>query len=148
MIDLVAAAIIHCTVTNQSSLLKPREVTKITRVCNDYAKIVQSVWHKPRAILKVYLVDKLEPQYSKWAGYHATGGIIKVNVKLWYGLGYKDIYYPLTHEVAEATVMYNPSPDGSNEIADPIGQDYFIMNGIKVSQFLTPDGTEFKENEN
>lgn len=147
MIDLVTSALIHCVVHNQSTLITRREVTKITRMCNDYAKVVQSSWHRPRGTIKVYLRDSLDDKYAGWVGLHETNAVVKLNVKFWYSLGYKDIMYPLTHEIAEAVVMPNPNPDGTGEVADPVGQDYFVFNGYKVSQFITPNGTELTWNQ-
>jgi hypothetical protein len=149
VIDLVSAAIIHCSVTNNSKLITSQELTKIVKICNDYAKIVQNEWRKPGGTIKVNLTDKFSKKYKSftkddWIGFHATGRVVEINVKRWYALGNKDVIYPLTHEIAEAIVMPNPSPDGTGEVADPVGMDYFILNGYKVSQFITPKGVEYK----
>jgi hypothetical protein len=51
--------------------------------------------------------------------------------------------YPLTHEIAEAIVMPNPTPEGDNEIADPVNGDGFDLMGYNVAAFLKPDKTEY-----
>lgn len=147
MIDVLAAAAIHCSVVNQSALISRREMPKIARVCNHYAELVHGVWKMPGGVIKVYLVDTFNDEYrdAHWGGYHQTGRIVKINVKSWYGFGYRDIFIALTHEVAEAVAMPNPRADGSGEIADPVNGSSFTFEEVKVANFLTPEGTPFTE---
>lgn len=91
----------------------------------------------------IYITEHLPTSFSylhPTIAFHQPGGVIYVGVSEVKASGY-DIYYVLTHELAETAI--NPNLDFYDkgklvEIADPLINQYVDQDGIWVADFLRP----------